>query len=75
MRKKPFRRFMDSMIWTIPLLFGIILLFIKQSYPELLQDQKTIAYTFAFAVLGSTSDGTSRSICSEYGKASETGVE
>lgn len=52
MRKKPFRRFMDSMIWTIPLLFGIILLFVKESYPELLQDQKTIAYAFAFAVLG-----------------------
>ena len=52
MRKKPFRRFMDSMIWTIPLLFGIILFFIKESYPELLQDQKTIAYAFAFAVLG-----------------------
>lgn len=52
MRKKPFRRFMDSMLWTIPLLFVIILAFIKQSYPELLQDQKTIAYALIFAVLG-----------------------
>ncbi len=52
MKKKWFRRFMDSMVWTIPTFWAIILAFIKKDYPELLQDKATVAYALAAAVLG-----------------------
>ena len=45
------RKFFDSMLWTIPVFWAVILAFIKHDYPEL-QDKMTVAYALAAAVLG-----------------------
>lgn len=52
MRKKPFRKFMDSMLWTIPLFWGGILAYVRYTMPELVVDKKIAAYALAAAILG-----------------------
>lgn len=51
MHKKPFRKLMDSMVWTIPLMWGAILAFLKTDYPELLQQKSTFAYALCAAII------------------------
>lgn len=50
--RKGFRKFMDSMLWTIPVFWAVILAFIRHDYPELWQDKTTVVYALAAAVLG-----------------------
>lgn len=49
--RKGVRKFMDSMLWTIPVFWAVILAFIRHDYPELWQDEMTVAYALAAAVL------------------------
>ena len=51
MKKKYLKCIAASMVWTIPLVWFVMLAFIWKEWPELLQRKSTLLYTFGAAAL------------------------
>ena len=51
MKKKYLKKFFDSMLWTIPVFWGLIIAFIWKDFPELLRQKETVWYALGAAVI------------------------
>lgn len=51
MKKKYLRQFMDSMLWTIPLFWAVVLTFIWKDFPDLLHQKSIWLYSLIASIL------------------------
>lgn len=52
MKNHYLRKFMDSMLWTVPVFWGLEILCLWKDFPEVLKDKHTFFYTLGAAVVG-----------------------